>query len=174
MQRTSTQSPRKWNQEGSTAMRILRWLVLLFVAAIVLASVVAGQQQQRPGTRDELAAECRGLRADIKRASSDSLRTQLLTARLTSNEVRISTLGQQLAAVRQQFAQNRWPLAPFADQLKQAQETNSQILAPLRNTLEQVESRDRVLRAQETELTRLIESEENGCEGFTPRRDGSG
>jgi chromosome segregation ATPase len=152
-------------------MRILRLVVLLFVSAIVLASVVAGQQQQRPATLDDLTAEVRGLRADIKRASSDSLRTQLLTARLASYEVRISTLGQQLADVRQQLAQNRLTLAPFADQLKQAQETNSQILAPLRNTLEQVASRDRVLRGQETELTRLIESEENRWEVFNSRLD---
>jgi chromosome segregation ATPase len=69
------------------------------------------------------------------------------------------------------LAQNRLTLAPFADQLKQAQETNSQILAPLRHTLEQVESRDRVLRAQETELTRLVESEENRWEAFNSRLD---
>jgi chromosome segregation ATPase len=150
-------------------MTILRTAVLLFVGAIVLASVVTGQQQQGPATLDDLTAEVRGLRADINRASSDSLRTQLLTARLSSLEVRISTLGQQLADVRQQLAQNRLTLAPFADQLKQAQETNSQILAPLRNTLEQVERRDRVLRAQETELTRLIESEENRWEAFNSR-----
>src|SRR5262245_17793368 len=156
-------------------MRILRLVVLLFVAAIVLAAVVAGQQQQqqqqRPATLDDLTAEVRGLRAEIKRAASDSLRTQLLTARLASYEVRISTLGQQLADVRQQLAQNRLTLTPFTEQLKQAQETNSQILAPLRNTMEQVESRDRILRAQETELTRLIESEENRWEVFSSRLD---
>jgi chromosome segregation ATPase len=152
-------------------MRIVRHLALILVAAIVLRPIVLGQAQQKPATLDDLVAEVRVLRTEIKRAASDSLRTQLLTARLTSHEVRISTLGQQLADVRQQLAQNRLTLAPFADQLKQAQETNSQILAPLRNTLEQVESRDRVLRAQETELTRLIESEENFWEAFNSRLD---
>ena len=152
-------------------MRTVRRLALIFIAAVVLRPIVLGQAQQKPATLDDLVAEVRGIRADIERASSDSLRTQLLTARLASHEVRISALGQQLADVRQQLAQNRLTLAPFADQLKQAQDTNSPILAPLRNTLEQVESRDRVLRAQETELTRLIESEENRWEAFNSRLD---
>jgi chromosome segregation ATPase len=152
-------------------MRILRHLALVSVAAVVLASVVWGQQQQRPATLDDLVAEVRGLRAEIKRAATDSIRTQLLTARLTSHEVRISTLGQQLENVRQQLAESRLTLAPFADQLKVAQESNSQILAPLRNTLEQVQSRDKVLRAQETELTRLIESEEDRWVDFNARLD---
>ena len=153
-------------------MRILRHLALVSVAAVVLASVVWGQQQQqRPATLDDLVAEVRALRAEIKRAASDSMRTQLLTARLASHEVRMSTLGQQLADVRQQLAESRLTLAPFADQLKVAQETNSPILAPLRNTLEQVQSRDKVLRAQETELTRLIESEEDRSVDFSARLD---
>jgi len=152
-------------------MRIFGRLALVMVAAIVLRPIVLGQAQQKPATLEDLVAEVRGLRADVKQASSDSLRAQLLTARLTSHEVRISTLGQQLADVRQQLAQSRLTLAPFADQLKQAQETNSQILAPLRNTLEQVEKRDRVLHAQEAELTRLIEGEESRWEAFDSRVD---
>jgi hypothetical protein len=152
-------------------MRILRYLAPVSVATVVLAPVVWGQQQQKPASLDDLVAEVRGLRAEIKRSAADSIRTQLLTARLTSHEVRISTLGQQLADVRQQLAESRLTLAPFADQLKMAQETNSQILAPLRNTLEQVQSRDKVLRAQETELTRLIESEEDRWEDSNARLD---
>jgi septal ring factor EnvC (AmiA/AmiB activator) len=151
-------------------MRILRPIVLAGVVAVVLASLVSGQQE-KPGTLDDLLTEVRGLRAEIRDAASASMRAQLVTARLTQQEARVSTLAQQLASVRQQLSDNRLTLAPFSEQLKQAQETNSQILAPLRNTLEQLQKRDRELRAQEAELARAIASEESRWTDFNSRLD---
>jgi hypothetical protein len=45
----------------------------------------------------------------------------------------------------------------------QAQETNSEILAPLRGTIDQLQRRERELRAEESELSRLLRAEEERC-----------
>ena len=45
--------------------------------------------------------------------------------------------------------------------MKQAQETNSEILAPLRSTIDQLQRRDRELQAEEAEIARLLRSEES-------------
>ena len=140
-------------------MRVMRPVVLAAMLAASVTSIVAGQQQQRPATTDDLLTEIRALRADISQASENAIRVQLATVRVTLQDGRVSTLTQQLNNVRQQLAQSQLTLAPFTLQLKQAQESNSEILAPLRNTIEQVQKRDRELRAQEAEIDRLLASE---------------
>ena len=152
-------------------MRLLRHAILACVLAIGVGSMVSGQQQQRPATQDDLLAELRGLRADMNRVAQDTIRVQLVTARLTLQEGRLSRLSQQLNDVHQQLAQSQLTLAPFTLQLKQAQESNSEIFAPLRNMVEQVQKRDQELLAQETELNRLITSEENRGMDFNSRLD---
>lgn len=141
-------------------MRLLQSATLAALLAAAVSTVLLGQPSQRPATNDDLLAEIRGLRADMKRSAETTLRAQLLIARMALQEGRVSSLAQQLASVRQQLSESQLTLAPFAAQLKQAQETNSQILTPLRNTLEQVQRRERELRAQEIELSRLIAAEE--------------
>ena len=140
-------------------MRVMRPVVLAAMLAASVTSIVMGQQQQRPATTDDLLTEIRALRADISQASENAIRVQLATVRVTLQEGRVSTLTQQLNNVRQQLAQSQLTLAPFTLQLKQAQESNSEILAPLRNTIEQVQKRERELRAQEAEIDRLLASE---------------
>ena len=152
-------------------MRLLRHAILACVLAIGVGSMVSGQQQQRPATQDDLLAELRGLRADMNRVAQDTIRVQLVTARLTLQEGRLGRLSQQLNDVHQQLAQSQLTLAPFTLQLKQAQESNSEIFAPLRNMVEQVQKRDQELLAQETELNRLITSEENRGMDFNSRLD---
>jgi chromosome segregation ATPase len=152
-------------------MRLLHPAVLACVLAAVSASIISGQQQQRPTTPDDLVAEVRALRADMNHAAENFMRAQLVTARLALQEGRLSTLSQQLNNVRQQLAQSQLTLAPFTLQLKQAQESNSEILAPLRNTVEQVQKRDQELRAQEAELIRLIASEESRWSDFNSLLD---
>lgn len=151
-------------------MAILRNIVLVGAAVIGLGTYLAGQPQ-RPGTIDDLLTEVRALRGDLKQAAAVGLRAQLVSARLTLQEARLTSLTQQLAAVRQQMADNQFRLAPFAEQLQQAQTTNSQILAPLRNIMDQVTRRDQELRSQESELARLIASEESRWSDFNARLD---
>ena len=111
------------------------------------------------------------MRGDINRAASASVRAELLTARVTLQELRLSTAAQQLANVRQQLAESRLRLAPSTEQIKPAMETTSQILAPLRYTVQQEQQRNRVLQNEEAALRRLIEDEENRWAEFNSRLD---
>jgi len=143
-------------------MRLLHSTVLTGgLAALLVSTSTFGQPQQRPATTDDLLAELREMRRDMKELTTMSVRAQLDASRLTLQEARLNTLAQQLGSVRQQIAQSQLTLAPFAAQLKQAQETSSEILAPLRTTIELVQRREAQLRAQEAELTRAITTEEN-------------
>jgi chromosome segregation ATPase len=139
--------------------------------AVTVVGGVAGQAQRPSATLDDLVAEVRAMRGEINRAATASMRTQLLTARMTLQELRLSTAAQQLANVRQQLADSRIRLAPSTDQIKPAMETNSQILAPLRYTVQQEQRRTQELRNEEAELMRLVESEEERWADFNARLD---
>jgi hypothetical protein len=148
--------------------RIISSAVLI---SFVVIGVVSGQAQRSPASVDDLLTEIQALRADINRASSASVRAQLVTARVTVQELRVSTAAQQLANVRQQLAESRIRLAPSTDQIKPAQETNSQILAPLRYTVQQEQRRGRDLLNEEAELMRMLDGEELRWAEFNARLD---
>ena len=57
-------------------MRVLQPAILAFVLAIVVTSIVAGQQQQRAATMDDLLAEMRGLRTDMNHAAENTIRNR--------------------------------------------------------------------------------------------------
>jgi chromosome segregation ATPase len=147
-------------------MRLPHPAVLAGVLAIVLGSVIAGQQQQQqPSSPSDVVSELRALRGDLRA----TLQTQLLAARLTRQEGRILTLSQQLTSVRQQMFESEMALLPYAGQLKQAQETNSEIFAPLRAAIEQVQKRVDELRTQENDLGQRLTSEEQRWTDFNER-----
>jgi hypothetical protein len=148
--------------------RIISSAVLI---SFVVIGVVSGQAQRSPASVDDLLTEIQALRADINRASSASVRAQLVTARVTVQELRVSTAAQQLANVRQQLAESRIRLAPSTDQIKPAQESNSQILAPLRYTVQQEQRRSRDLLNEEAELMRMLDGEELRWAEFNARLD---
>ena len=148
-----------------------RGIVIGICLAVVVVGGAAGQAQRSPATLDDLVTEVRTMRAEMNRAASASIRAQLLTARMTLQELRLSTAAQQLANVRQQLADSRIRLAPSTDQIKPAMETNSQILAPLRYTVQQEQRRTQELRNEEAELMRLVESEEDRWVDFNARLD---
>jgi chromosome segregation ATPase len=148
-----------------------RGIVIGISLAAVVVSVASGQTQRPPATLDDLVTEVRAMRGEMNRAASASIRAQLLTARMTLQELRLSTAAQQLANVRQQLADSRIRLAPSTDQIKPAMETNSQILAPLRYTVQQEQRRTQELRNEEAELMRLVESEEDRWVDFNARLD---
>ena len=148
-----------------------RFAASVVLVSVVIVGVVSGQSQRRAATIDDLLAEISAMRAEINRAASASLRAQMLTARVTVQELRLSTAAQQLANVRQQLAESRLRLAPSTDQIRPAQENNSQILAPLRYTIQQEQQRSRELLNEEAELTRLLEGEETRWAEFNARLD---
>jgi hypothetical protein len=148
-----------------------RGIVIGTCLALGVVSGAAGQAQRSPATLDDLVIEVRAMRGEINRAASASIRAQLLTARMTLQELRLSTAAQQLANVRQQLAESRLRLAPSTDQIKPAMETNSQILAPLRYSVQQEQRRTQELRNEEAALMRLVESEEERWIDFNSRLD---
>ena len=148
-----------------------RFITSAVLISCVIIGAVSGQAQRSPASVDDLLAEVQALRADINRAASASIRAQLLTARVTVQELRVSTAAQQLANVRQQLAESRIRLAPSTDQIRPAQETSSQILAPLRYTVQQEQRRSRELLNEESELTRMLDGEETRWAEFNARLD---
>ena len=148
-----------------------RGVVIGTCLTLLVVGVASGQQQRSSATLDDLLTEIRGMRGDMNRAASASVRAQLLTARVTLQELRLSAAAQQLASVRQQLAESRLRLAPSSEQIKPAMETSSQILAPLRYTVEQEQQRNRVLRNEEATLMRLIQGEESRSAEFNVRLD---
>jgi hypothetical protein len=148
-----------------------RGITIGICLALGVVAGAAGQAQRPVATLDDLVAEVRAMRGEINRAATSSIRTQLITARMTLQELRLSTAAQQLANVRQQMAESRIRLAPSTDQIRPAMETNSQILAPLRYTVQQEQRRTQELRNEEAELMRLVESEESRWVDFNARLD---
>ena len=134
---------------------------------LLIVGAVSGQAQRAPATLDDVLIEIRGMRAEINRAASASVRTQLLVAHMTAEEIRLMTAAQQLAGVRQQLAESRLRLAPSTEQIRPAMETNSQILAPLRHTVQEEQRRNGELQRQEAALSRLIEGEQGRLAEFT-------
>ena len=141
------------------------------LAVLVLVGALSGQAQRAPATLDDVLIEIRGMRAEINRAANSSVRTQLLVAQMTAQEIRLMTAAQQLAGVRQQLADSRLRLAPSTEQIKPAIETNSQILAPLRHTVQEEQRRNGELQRQEEVLRRLIEGEQARLVEFHARLD---
>jgi uncharacterized coiled-coil protein SlyX len=149
-------------------------LVLVIACAGAAALSVAVSGQANPPTSDspmdKLLAEVRSLRAEVNQAAGASMRMQLLVARLALQEGRISTLSRQLADVRQQLSTLQMGLAPFAAQIKQAQDAGN--LDPGANTpFEQMLRHERELRSQETELSSLISTEQRRWIDFNSRLD---
>jgi hypothetical protein len=149
----------------------MRGLAIGFCLALLILGAVSGQAQRAPATLDDLLIEVRGMRAEVNRAATASVRTQLLVAHMTAQEIRLMTASQQLANVRQQLADSRLRLAPSTEQIKPAMETNSQILAPLRHTVQEEQRRTGELQRQEEVLRRLIEGEQGRLADFTSRLD---
>jgi hypothetical protein len=147
-----------------------RYLVVALVSALGVG-VASGQVQRSPATLDHLLAEIQGMRGDVNRAANASLRMQLLVARMTAQEIRMMTAGQQLESIRQQLAESRIRLAPSTEQIRPALETNSQILAPLRHTVQEEQRRTSELQRQEAALWRLIEAEQGRLGEFNSRLD---
>lgn len=148
---------------------------IVSVLSLGLVAVVSGQGGTSPtpsrSPLEDLLAEVRGLRAEIRHAADASFRAQLLVARLQLQEQRINTLARQLADVQRQQSDNEQaraamaaPMAAFAGEqgtqsLAERKEFE-QIFKPLKIQLEQLEKTDRELKVQQTYLTGQIAEEQ--------------
>jgi hypothetical protein len=153
----------------------------LLVAGAVAAS---GQAQRQPATLDDLLAEIRGLRADLRQTTRASTQMQLLTARLQLQEQRISVLANQRADVMARLAVESRLRADAEARVKTFEEnaTRNELLAIPRaeldamlgierRTFNQHRDSEQQLRAQESDLSTQIAAEQNRWQDFNNRLD---
>lgn len=145
--------------------------IVLAVALMVAAGRFSAQAQPPAATLDDLLAEVRGLRSELRQAAGASMQAQLVLARLTSQEGRIGTLSQQLANVRQQLSQAQLGLTTFAGHLKETQDRGETLPDSMKLMMEQMQKQEKALRAQESELAALIAAEQNRWLEFNARLD---
>ena len=74
---------------------------IVLAVLVAGAAVLSGQSPRQPAaaTLDDLLAEIRGLRADLKKSANTTTEAQLLTARLSLQEQRIAVLANQRMTV---------------------------------------------------------------------------
>ena len=100
-----------------------RWIGVIGVGIVALSAAVPGQTPTAaPSALDALLAEVRGLRAEVHQATSASIRTQLLVARLSLQEQRINGVAKQLTDVQTQRAGIEGPTAQFDQRLTRLEE----------------------------------------------------
>jgi Tfp pilus assembly protein PilO len=76
----------------------------LSIAAVVGVGSAQGTRTSADGM-DQLLTEVRGLRAELRQAAGASARMQLLLARLSLQEQRITALNRQASELQQQLAE---------------------------------------------------------------------
>jgi hypothetical protein len=154
-----------------------RYVMLGSLAVVLLAAAVSGQARQPVTPADELLAEVRAIRADINGAARSGMRAQLLGMRLQLQEQRIGAVSRQLAEVQDKLRGNEQAKTALVTQLKMfpglaqagqddAGEGFSQIFAPFKEHLEQLERTDQRLKVEEADLERLLAAEQSRWAGF--------
>jgi hypothetical protein len=152
--------------------------------ALLVVGIVSGQGQRSPATLDDLLAEIRGLRTDIGQSASANLRAQLLIARLSLQEQRVTALAGQLAETQRGISlRNANPESPVIrlkrlEEAAQAQTAQPDAIASIEQMLPRLREEaaiwqrdERALRAQEDELAALITTEQSRWADFNSRLD---
>jgi hypothetical protein len=153
----------------------------LFVAGAVAAS---GQSQRQPATLDDLLNEIRGLRADLRQTTRASTQMQLLTARLQLQEQRIAVLANQRADVMARLAVEtrlRTDAEKRVQTFDEEKPTNEAVGIPraelagmekhFKAEYEQHRDAEQQLRAQESDFSAQIATEQNRWQDFNNRLD---
>jgi predicted nucleic acid-binding Zn-ribbon protein len=152
---------------------------------VIGAVSVSGQPQRNPATLDDLVVEIRGLRADLSRTAGASMRMQLLTARLTLQEQRISALAAQDADVLTRLTAATRQRTDAEEQMKRWQTAiDARDLPPempraeaeahtegLKRMLSQFRGAEQQLRQQEAGLAAQIVAEQGRWTDFNGRLD---
>jgi hypothetical protein len=115
---------------------------------------------------DDVVAEVRALRAEMKQTAEASLRAQLLVARLQVEEQRIAGLAHQLAETEQQMQALEGARNPMLEQMMKEFDKNPpepgevDMLAGLRGQLEKIQNGDPVLKERQATLSRQLADEQ--------------
>ena len=157
---------------------------LLTLALVAALSAQAGLGGQPTAGLADLLAEVRGLRADLNQAAGASMRAQLLVARLTLQEQRITTLGKELTELQAQLqtAVNRRSTLEIESKALDDAATAGSIPFEQRKDVEAqvrenkaalalAQRTEQQLRGQESELSGVIAGEQNRWSDFNARLD---
>jgi chromosome segregation ATPase len=163
-----------------------RTIAAVSVLTLGIVAVVSAQMGTSPSpprdSIEQLVAEVRGLRAEIRQAADTSMRAQLLVARLQLQEQRITSLSRQLSDAQRQLAENERGRSALAGQMaifERDDETRSAdereglelVVGPLRAQLKLMDKADGDLQAQQTYLTGLIAEEQSRWTTFNAMLD---
>lgn len=140
-----------------------------FAPMLLSVALLTGQAPSsapRPASMDDVAAEVRALRAEIKQMGDASLRAQLLVARLQVEEQRIAGLARQLSETEQQMRELEGARNPWLEQmLKEMDEKprapgEPDLFAGMRTQLEKIQNGDPVLKERQATLSRQLADEQ--------------
>jgi chromosome segregation ATPase len=158
----------------------------MVLAGITMFSVLAsGQPRQQSATMDDLLREVQGLRADLKAASTASLRVQALVARAGLQEERLKALSLQLNEVNTQLEEvtrdrstRELQLADLGASIANdsipGQLTGQDVeveLAALKVEVSRLHGREAEIRNRANQLSELVSTEHARWEEFNRRLD---
>jgi chromosome segregation ATPase len=120
----------------------------------------------RPASMDDVVAEVRALRMEMKQSMEAGLRAQLLVARLQVEEQRISGLARQLSETEQEIRALEGARNPWLEQMLKEFDKNPpepgevDMMAGLRAQLEKIQNGDPVLKERQASLSRQLADEQ--------------
>lgn len=141
----------------------------MVIAPMLMSALLAGQATApapRPASMDDVVAEVRALRTEMKQSAEVSLRAQLLVARLQVEEQRISSLARQLSETEQQIRGLESARNPWLEQMIKEFDKNppepgaADMMAGVRAQLEKIQNGDPVLNERQASLSRQLADEQ--------------
>lgn len=142
----------------------------MVIAPMLMGLALLGQapstSSPRPASLDDVVAEVRALRAEIRQANESGLRAQLLVARLQVEEQRIAGLARQLSETEQQMRALEGARNPWLEQMVKEFDKNPpapgepDMMAGLRAQLEKIQNGDPVLTERQATLSRQLADEQ--------------
>jgi chromosome segregation ATPase len=163
--------------------RVVGFAGLIVAALAGVLSAQAGQSSS--GDRmGELLTEVRGLRAELAQAAGASMRMQLLLARLSLQEQRITVLSRQLNEVQEQLMGASQGRSSMADRLSRVIASVQSIDVPaeerkaieqeiphIKRQLAEQQQRELQLQTQAAEISAVISAEQGRWLDFNARLD---
>lgn len=152
--------------------RSTRAIAAIAVAASGAIAVASGQARQAPPAPEtaveQLLAEVRAMRAEIREATGASLRAQLVGMRLQLQEQRITTLSRQLSDIQEKLRAQEGAIIPLTSALKMFSEDDDTkkkeleiITGPLKAQLAQAEKTVQQLKQDEIAAAQLLAEEQS-------------
>ena len=144
----------------------------MVIAPMVMgAALFAGQApttapRSASASLDDVVAEVRILRSEMKQSAEATLRAQLLVARLQVEEQRIAGLAHQLSETEQQIRALEGARNPMLEQMMKEWDKNPpepgevDMLAGLRGQLDKIQNGDPVLKERQATLSRQLADEQ--------------